>query len=413
MPWQPGPRPDWLESLNELGRGRGGPGALVSLDEASLLEASRAATGLDDFGGDGFREGLSVLLRSLEQEASLNLFGRLRARAELQRVLESRLKLQDLKLRHPEVLEQEILAPVFVTGLARTGTTIVHELMWQDPANRVPLLWEMMYPMPPPEAATYTGDPRIEVSHREIRLMELAVPEFSTMHENAGDLPSECIFIFAHELMTEMFIGSYNIPSYAMWLSGQDLTDLYRYHRDFLKVLQWKNPGGRWVMKAPSHLNQLATLFEVYPDARVVVTHRDPLKVLGSLCNLMAAIHWMHSDEVDYDSIVATMAMGYGYLIERSMRLRQDGSLPNGRVADLVHADLVADPVAAIAAVYDDLGLGDGLCEEAAAGIRAHLATKTAAGVHAYSFADTGLDLETERARYVDYQERFSVPSEV
>ena len=413
MSWKPGPRPEWLESLNELGRGRHGPAALVPLDERSLIDAAGAATGLDDFGDDGFRDGLSVLLRSLEEEAALNLFGRLRARAELQRVLESRLKLRDTFKRHPEIGAEEIREPVFVTGLARTGTTIVHELLWKDPAHRAPLLWEMMYPVPPPESATYATDARIKAADQEMGIMELAVPEFRTMHENAGALPSECIFIFAHELKTEMFVGNYNVPSYAIWMASQDLRSLYEYHRDFLKLLQWKNPGGRWVLKAPSHLNQLRTLFEVYPDARVVVTHRDPLRVLGSLCNLMATLRWMHSDSVDHDSVVATMSMGYGYLVERAMGLRDDGSLPADRMIDLVHADLVEDPIAALRSVYQ--GLGGDLSEAAASAIKEHLAAKRAAssGAHEYSFADTGLDLAVERARYAGYQRRFSVPSEL
>ena len=411
MAWKPPPRPDWLDSLNSLGHGRGGPAALVSLGQDSLLKSARQATGLDDFGGDGFHEGLSVLLGSLEDEAALNLFGRLRARAELQRVLESRLRVHDLFKRHPEIRDQQIREPVFVTGLARTGTTIVHELLWKDPAHRAPLLWEMMYPVPPPERVSYATDPRIAVAHKEIGVMELAVPEFGTMHENAGDLPSECIFIFAHELRTEMFIGNYKVPGYAMWMAGQDLTGLYEYHRDFLKLLQWKNPGGRWVLKAPSHLNHLPALLSAYPDARIVVTHRDPLKVLGSLCNLMATLQWMHSDEVDYDAVVATMSMGYGYLVERSMRLRDDGSVPQDRVIDLVHADLVADPLAAIEGVYQ--GWGTELSEQAGAAIRGHLAGKRPAGGHDYSFAETGLDLASERERYAGYQRRFSVPAEV
>jgi len=352
MSWVPPPREPWVERLNALGRNLGDDGkSLVPLDEASVLAAARAATGLDDFGDDWFRAPLAKLLGALESEARLTLLGRLFARSEIQRVLQNRLRAEAWIRAHPTVLSERIEAPIFVTGLGRSGTTLLHELLMQDPANRVPLLWETFFSIPPPEPASWLTDPRAAAAELEITLMDAAVPAMTGMHENAGDLPTECIFLFAHQLATDMFTGESHVPSYTLWLHGQDLAPLYAYHRRLLQLLQSRHRG-QWVLKAPSHVGQLPALFREYPDAQVVITHRDPLRVIGSLCNLMAALHWMRSDHVDYDAIVRAMSFGFPFLCERVMKQRDAGEVPNERIADVLYRDLVRDPIGTVRALY-------------------------------------------------------------
>jgi hypothetical protein len=386
---------------------------MVSLDEEALLRAASRVTGLDDYGDDWFREPFRVFLRALEDEAQLTLLGRLLARSEVQRILQNRLRVEDTLRRNPEISGERIEKPIFVTGLGRSGTTLLHELLRQDPANRVPMQWETMYSVPPPETATYHGDPRIQQAHLEVTIMDEIAPAFPSMHEIAGDLPTECIFIFAHQLVTDMFIGSYYVPSYAVWTSTADPKPAYDYHRKFLQLLQWRHRGERWVLKAPSHLAHLPQLFATYPDARVVITHRDPLRVLGSLCNLMATLHWMRSDVVNYDFICSSMAFGFARLVKRVMKQRDGGQLPNDQIYDVRYGDLIQDPIGTVRRLYDHWGVA--LTNGAEDAMHNYLAAKPKGrrGLHEYSFADTGLDLASERAKYAEYQERYRVPSEV
>lgn len=414
MSWQPPPRGPWVDRLNSLGENLGDNGrSLVSLDEAEIVQAATAATELDDFGDDWFREPLGVLLKAFEEEARLTLVGRLFARSEVQRILQNRLQVEHHIRTHPEVENEKVEAPLVVTGLGRAGTTFLHELLAQDPDNRVPILWEMMYSVPPPETATFETDPRIEAAHRETKLMDEAVPAFPSMQEVAGHLPSECIFLLAHQFTSDKFIGEFDIPSYMGWTSFHDIAPAYAYHRRLLQLLQSRHRGKRWALKAPSHLHLLPTLLATYPDARVVIPHRDPLRVLGSLSNLMASLRWMRSDHVDYGSIVEAMSFGFGYQMDNLSKLRDDGTVPGDQFFDVRYADLVADPIATVAKIYANFEIE--FSDRFADNLRAMLAARPRSkrAVHEYSFADTGLDLETERAKLADYQARYDVPSEL
>lgn len=414
MSWIAPPREPWVDRLNAVGANLGDAGAsIVSLDDDFLLAAAIANTGLDDFGDDWWREPYAVLLGSLRDEANLTLAGRLLARGEIQRLLQSRLQLIDAWKRQPEVMELPVRAPIFVTGLGRSGTTWLHELLAQDPANRVPMLWEMMYPVPAPQSTTYLTDPRIVAADLEVTLQDAMIPAFTAMHESRGHLPSECIFIFAHQFVTDMFLGEFNCPSYAIWQSGIDKSPLYDFHRKVLQLLQSHHAGERWVLKAPSHLSQLPTLFATYPDARVVITHRDPLKVVGSLANMMATLLSMRSDDVDYDVIIQLIAFGSGMQLDEISAQIDAGALPGDQITNVIYRDLVDDPIGCVHRLYDgwDIEVSpqfETALERCVAdrAVRRH-------GSHEYRFEDTGLDLATERARVADYQRRYGVPSEV
>ena len=414
MTWLRPHREPWVDRLNAIGRNLGDAGAsIVSLDDQVLIDAAIANTGLDDFGDDWWREPYAVLLRSLREEADLTLAGRLLARGEMQRLLQSRLRLVDAWNRDPAVAEGAVRAPIFVTGLGRSGTTFLHELLAADPANRALALWEAMYPVPPPESATYADDARIEAADDEITVMDAMVPAFTAMHENSGALPTECIFVFAHQFVCDMFLGQYKCPSYAIWQSGIDKAPLYAFHRKVLSLLQSRHAGERWVLKAPSHLSQLANLFATYPDARVVLTHRDPLKVVGSLADLMATLQWMRTDDVDYEAIIPLIAFGSWMQLDHITAERDAGTLPDDQIADVVYRHLVADPIGTVHRLYG--GWGMAVTDEYAAALERLVAERTQHrhGVHEYRFEDTGLDLAEERARVAPYQERYGVPSEV
>ncbi|HUI02261.1 MAG TPA: sulfotransferase, partial [Acidimicrobiales bacterium] len=355
------------------GKGLGDEGrSMVSLDSDDLVEASRSATGLGDVGDDWFREPLERLCAALEDEAELHLAGRLRARAELQLLLQNRLRLVDLWKRAPAIDDEVVRSPIIVTGLGRSGTTLLHELLWCDPANRSPLLWELLHTVPGalrPGAveggAVGSAAPAArdwgELMDDEIKLMDAMVPAFTAMHENGGNLPTECIFLFAHQFSSDMFTGIYNVPSYTIWKSGVDQAPAYEWHRRMLQTLQWDPasdaPCPSWVVKAPSHLGSLPLVFATYPDARVVMTHRDPLRVVGSLADTMATLHWMHSDRVAHADLVTFLCMGVEIQMNGVTAERDAGGLPAGQVADVVYRDLVADPVGTVEGLYRTWGI--------------------------------------------------------
>lgn len=407
-PLQPGPRPAWVRALNESSDPR-----WISLDEDALLAEARRNTGLSDFGGEGFREGLRVFLRAVEAEAQLHFVGRALTRGDVLNLLENRLHMADWCRRYPEIDAVQIEKPLFIMGLPRTGTSILHELLAQDPANRVPLHWEVRTPCPPPEMVSFESDPRIERAHRAIRLWTEIVPEYDAMHELGGALPVECIFLTQHEFRSEQLAGTHQVPSYAAWLAGADQRPAYAFHKRMLQLLQWRCARERWVLKAPSHLTALDALISVYPDARIVWTHRDPLQVMGSVASILFATAWVRSDAVDGDRVLswfdgATCAA----LLDNATRLRDSGIVPQAQCADLLYQDLVRDPLAAIRALY--AGFDMPLRPQAEARMRAYLAArpKDKHGAHRYSFESTGRDRASERQRFAAYQARFGVPSE-
>ena len=392
-----------------LGRGLGDDGrSVVSLRPEELRAAAVATTGLDDFGDTWWEEPFRRLCTSLNTESRLHLPGRLRARGELQLVLQNRLRMVDLWRKEPAVLREEVRAPIVVTGLGRSGTTLLHELLACDPDNRPPLLWELLHTVPYEE-------PSGDLCDDEIKLMDEMVPAFTAMHENGGRLPTECIFAFAHQFSSDIFTGLYNVSEYTIWRSGQDQAPIYDWHKRHLQTLQWvsERPTPWWVVKAPSHLSALPLLFATYPDARVVITHRDPLRVIGSLADLMATLHYMHSDHVDHGVLVAFMAMGLELQMDQVAAERDAGAVPNDQIADVIYQDLVADPEGVIERLYTGWGLP--VTDAFGAAIKSYLRARHTgrASAHDYSFADTGLDLATHRALLAPYQERFGVPSEV
>jgi hypothetical protein len=395
-----------------LGQGVGDGGrSLVSLQPDDLRRAAALTTGLDDFGDTWWEEPFTRLCTSLDSEAQLHLPGRIRTRGELQLILQNRLRLVDLWRRTPAVFDQPVTAPIVVTGLGRSGTTFLHELLACDPDNRPPLLWELLHTVP------YEPDRSPQLCDDEITLMDEIVPAFTAMHENGGALPTECIFAFAHQFSSDMYTGLYNVAEYTMWRSGIDQAPIYDWHRRTLQTLQHltptHTPQTRWVVKAPSHLSALPLLFATYPDARVVITHRDPLRVIGSLADLMATLHYMHSDHVDHAVLVEFMAMGLEMQMDAVTAERDANALPDDQIADVIYDDLTTDPVGTIEALYAgwDLPLSDAFRAALADYLQARHTHRT--GGHDYSFADTGLDLATHRANVAPYQARFNVPSEV
>ncbi len=407
--WQPGPRPDWVRAINAVG-----DPSWVSLDEAVLIDEAMRNTGLSDFGGDAFREPLAIFLDALDREAELHLLGRILARGDVLNLLENRLHMTEARRRNPEIAQERIERPIFITGLPRTGTSILHELLGQDPVNRVPLAWEVRHPCPPPEAASYRTDLRIAEADAEIRFWDQIVPEYSGMHELGAEIPVECIMLTAHEFRSDQLTGTHQVPRYAAWLAGADMRPAYAFHREMLQLLQWRAPGERWVLKAPSHMACLDALLAVYPDALIVQTHRDPLKVMASVVSILFSTAWVRSDAVDAERILEWFGgQSCAMLLEAALEVRDGDAVHAEQFFDVRYQDLMDDPFTVIAGIYEHFGID--YSAQADACIRAYLAAKPKGkhGAHHYSFEDTGFDRETERARFASYMERFGIPAEL
>ncbi len=404
MSWTPPRRPIWVERWIAHGEAVGGPANLVSLEPAELLDVARRSTGLEDFGGDAWRKHFAVFLAAAEAEAGLHLPGRTLLRTEILQTLRNRLQLADLWKRDPALLDAEVEAPVFIVGSPRSGTSILHELMACDRESRTPALWEMHHPL-----ASFEGRDCSELSDRVTQFWHDLQPEYETMHANSGYLPNECIFITMHEFLSDHWGGVHNVPSYDAHLRGSDQRPAYGYHKRFLKTLQTRSESRRWLLKAPSHLFQMPALFDVYPDARIIRTHRDPLRTLPSTISLMGTLKWMRTSEVDMSQAPGLLASGFAYIYELEIEQRESGTLPGDRFIDVRFEDLVRDPVTTLERVYEELGWTFG--DETRTRVTDYAAKKPkdARGVHRYSLGEVGLDADEERKRFRFYCDRYGV----
>jgi hypothetical protein len=385
----------------------------VRLDSDEMLEEAQRNTGLSDFGGDSFLEPYRVFVRSVDTEAKLHPLGRVITRSDCVNWLENRLSMTEWRRRHPEIAREPVEKPIVVTGLPRTGTSILHELLAQDPDHRAPLHWEVRYPCPPPESASYESDPRIVRAERQIGLWNEIVPEYLTMHELGARIPVECVQLTTHEFVSEEFLGRYQAPSYAAWYATADVRPAYRFHRAMLQHLSWRCRRARWALKAPSHFPVLDSFLDVYPDARIVITHRDPLKILPSVASILYSTMWVRTDAVDVEALLGWFTgETCAALIARVEAIRASGRYPEARFCDVRYADLVRDPIPTLARMYEAFGLE--LSREAEKRMRDYLAKKPKGkhGAHRYEFESTGLDLVAERERFRAYRERYGVPAE-
>jgi Sulfotransferase family len=383
------------------------------LDAEELIEVACERTGLEDLGPDTFREGLGRLVDGLRDEARLNDLGRMLTPENLLLPLTNRLGLFDWHARHPEIGAADVGPVVAMIGMGRTGTTIVHDLLAQDPANRVPRTWEVDRPFPPPETATYDTDPRIAEVQAGIDAGREARPELQAMHPMGAQLAQECIRMTASEFASLIFLSQYRSPSYLRWLTiDADLAPAYRLHRRFLQLLQWHHRGERWVIKSGAHQWALPTLVAEYPDAWFIQTHRDPLRVIASLSSLFAAIQSTFSDETTAPEVAAEWSEAILDALDRSVTAREDGTVLDARVVDVQYVAFMDDPFREIRRIYDHLGV------ELTSPVEARMRTfldehrADAHGTHKYTWVDTGLDEGAVRERAQRYVEHFDVPVE-
>jgi hypothetical protein len=383
------------------------------VDTETLVQQACDATGLDDFGAPQWREGLEHLVDALDREGRLNEIGIAVVPGELTNYLQDRLRIVAYRSEHPEVADGAVEPPIVIVGQGRTGTTILFDLLAQDTASRVPRTWEVDRPVPPPETATYESDPRIEEVDATLAMVDLVLPDFRAMHPMGARLAQECVRITGSDFRSMIFPTQYRVPSYARWLlHDADMGSAYRWHRTFLQHLQARHPATRWVVKSPGHIWSLGALLAEYPDALLVQTHRDPLRIVASLASLVARLRQLATDE----STIPEAAEEFGeYIVDgldRSIDAREDGTVPAERVVDVQFSQFMADPFGTIRTIYERLDLE--LAPATEERMRDFLAAnpQDAHGGHRYTWTDTGLDEGAWRDRAERYQRYFDVPSE-
>lgn len=396
-----------LRLANWLGRRFGRDGASwVELSPQQLIRRAETLTGLSDWGPEPLLEPLTALCTSLENEARPNLVGRMIMRQFLGRILEYRLRMQRDFSAHPEILDVEIRRPVFIVGLPRTGSTLLQRLLARDPAVRWLATWEMMFPSPPPDDATVAHDPRIRIADRRLKSLNWAAPDFVMAHELAAGEPEECISLLqatlvsnAYELMTEL-------ESYRRWFQQQSLVDPYRYYKRELQLLAWKRPRDHWVLKCPVHLFGIDAILEVFPDATLIQTHRDPVSVMPSVCSLFSVVQNLLSDHARTHELGPEWCRRWAEACDAAIDARARGA--EAHFIDIAYKDTVRDPIGVVRGIYERRG--EALTPAAEAAMLAWMGgnPQHKHGKHVYRLEDYALTEAMVRERFARYYERFA-----
>jgi hypothetical protein len=403
-------RPFPVKVINGIGRGLGLAGLVpVSLKKDDIITAAVRKAGFNDF-GDFCDEALQRVCDSLENEADLTLLGRIMARGCLVNNLANRLQIIQWRKDHPEVEQQEIRKPLFINGLPRTGTTILHALLDVDPANRSPLFWEVEYPVPPAVPETWTSDSRIAEDQKALNQLFQICPGFEAVHPMGATMPQECVAIFTMEMLSESLHATFNIPSYCNWLDDQTLESAYHWHRMTLQHFQSGGVvGERWLLKSPCHLHLVDSLLAEYPDANIIHTHRNPVEVCVSSASLMAMLRGVASDNIDLPYIGRQQIEWWSKLLKIGTEQRKRHADKKQQFFDQKMSDTVADPIGSVDRIYDHFGYE--LTAEVKKGMEQYMRDhrRDKHGSHTYTAADFDIDLEKDRKNFAEYCEYFGV----
>jgi hypothetical protein len=365
---------------------------------------------LHDFGGDSFREGLEVFCESASSEAHLNQIGAAVLPSAILACLRNRLRVVDWVKRHPEVSDESIEAPFVVIGMFRAGTTFLSYLLEKDARHRPLLRWEAGDSVPPPRLQTRGTDPRIAASRAAAAMLDQINPRVRVVQSEEPDGPTECIAVLNQDFKSLTWEAMANVPAYGRWLHATDHRSAYDYHRRVLQVLQSGGVRGRWSLKSPHHALHLDALTAVYPDARLVLMHRDPVILCASVCSLITTLTKTFSD-ADHRRYIAEH---WTDMLARSIA-KVDAfraAHPDRRIVDVHYADLVRDPMATMRRVY--AAFGDELDGQALRAMADHVEShpKGQFGRHAYDPGEFGLDAAAIAERFRPYVERYDIPLE-
>lgn len=372
-----------------------------------LIAKARATTGLFDLGDAAMLEGLHILVKASVDEAQLSAAGASRWEGYLGAILANRLRIVDYLKRHPELLERPIEKPLFVFGLPRTGTTLTINLLSADPARRCLLRWEALNSVPPAAAGALHSDPRCLAEQQRLDMAVKYAPQIAAAHYEDADSPSECQYAMQLSFCAQIFESSLNIPSYLDWFENRaSYLPAFRFHKQLLQLLQAEN-GGRWTLKNPWHPLFLNDLVAVYPDAQLVMTHRDPVEVVGSACSLIRLVRPNFSDVVDLPQIADQMIKTFDLMIARQNAYRDQHGADS--IHDIRYVEQLRDPIGEMRKLYAHFD--EPFTAETQAAMQHLLAQnpQNKHGKHVYSLEEFGLTAGAIREHFRSYCERFDI----
>ena len=372
------------------------------LSPADLIANAKRRSSLDDFGEGDFSEALSRLLDSCQDEARLNLIGKIALKTDVLETLCARLQMERDRQFYPDITHQEIREPLFIVGLPRSGTSVLHRLLGADPEHRSPLMWEVRSPSPP------TRDDekrRIQRATQSCNFFNWIVPTFRYVHTVGAEVPQECVSLMTPTFLSDQFDAMYYVPSYRAWFFRQNLQPAYEYHRRFLQHLQFRRAGRRWILKAPTHMFAMPALLSVYPDALFVQTHRTPVDAMASVSSLVTILRSAFSDAVD-PLIVGREAIDYWSETMKKL-LRERDRLENNRICDIQYDEIRRDPIRAVRRIYEYFGWS--LSHEAQRRMRALVASqaKRQSANHRYDLSQFGSSAGEVFSVFETYCQRF------
>jgi hypothetical protein len=378
----------------------------MTVDE--VITAARVQSGLTDFGDPAILDGLERLLKSYAEEARFTTRGAQMMHADLVNTMANRMRVEDWLARHPELLEVPIEKPLFVFGLPRTGTTLTINLLASDPATRSFLRWEIYEPMPPAQPEELHAGRRYDEQQAKNQMALQYMPHIAAIHYEEADSPTECQFLMTPSFCAQVYESQADIPAWRNWfLHEADYMPAFRYHKRMLQALQ-AHAGGRWTLKNPWHPLFLNELTAVYPDARLVMTHRDPAEVLGSACSLIKHVRAIYSDDVDLKGIGETFVDTFEIMIARANAFKAKHGAD--AIHDVQYADTVRDPLGVVRGIYARFGMD--FTPEIEAAMQGYLDAnpKGKHGAHSYDLAEFGLSKEGVRERFAGYIDDYDIP---
>ncbi len=402
-------RPAFVRLLNALGPLAAGR----ELRSDALVAAARKAESLERFDVPEaeLREPLERLLDALAREAALTPFGRIMTREKLVGSLRVRLRAQAWFEREPSILATPLARPIFVTGLQRSGTTLMQRLLAQLPGARAMMAWEALEPAPDldwrPGLPT-RADPRFARAQRAERWLARLSPDFYAVHPMDAASPEEEAVLMDHGWLTQVAEVSYAVPSFQRWYEAQDQTPAYAWLARAMRLLAFQRRGDFWVLKTPMHLEWLDTLFAVFPDAVVVQTHRDPSTTIASYCSMLGHLRGLMSDRVDPRAIGHYVTTKIERMLDRAAAVRD--ARGGAGFVDVDYREFTADPLGVLARVVEQAEL-DVPVERAR--LEGWLAShdQHRHGVHRYDARDFGLDEQALRERFAGYRARYGLAS--
>ena len=393
-------QPQWFKTLNMLWKRSYPNGTVPQLNKDDLIKTARSKTGLNDLGKDFWDEPLDRLIESLNNEARLHPIGYFISNKRLMNLLNVRLRAEHWFKKFPEILEQEVYPPLVIAGLQRTGTTKLHRLLTADPDNRVLRSWEALNPAPFKLHGT-GRDKRIRIARTSEKALRLMTPGFFAIHPVEHLAPEEDILLLDVSFLSTTPEATSHVPSYSSWLEQTDQSYAYDYGSRLLRLLQWQQPGKRWVLKSPHHLEFFPLIEKYYGNPHFIWTHRDPAECIPSFLSMVCHSRALFSDEVHMSDVSDHWVRKTAYMLDIALSYRQEGAHMKN-FTDLIYEDLVSDPFGQLKKIYDrGEGVSQSLEERFLIAEREN--PKGKYGVHQYSIADFGLskeDLIQKNANY-------------